>query len=88
MLKIFRKVLKNRTLATCFATAAVFFSMTVFLARGSVVKAYPYQLEDSWYYTDETHTTQCGFRHEDCKGRVTIYGTVTPYDDTTIEQCY
>jgi hypothetical protein len=56
--------------------------------KTNTVKAYPYRLVDTWYYTDELHTTQCGFRHENCKGQVTIYGTVTPYDYTVIEECW
>lgn len=93
MLKIFGSILKIRILVICFVTAMFFFSMTAFsvptskfLAGDGVVKAYN-RIAETYYFTDNTYTVQCGSRFENCRGQVTIYGTVTSYELTIIREC-
>jgi len=71
----------------------LFFSMTAFsvptskfLAGDGVVKAYG-RIAETYYFTDNTYTEQCGSRFENCKGQVISDGCVTPYELTIIRSC-
>jgi hypothetical protein len=86
MFKPFARILRNRILVTCFATAMVFFSMTAFsvptsrsLAANSIITTF--------YYTDSTYAVQCGAYCRNCQGQILSNGCVTPYKVTTIEPC-
>jgi len=87
MFKTFARILRNRILVTCFATALVFFSMTALPAPISSTVAAGTSIITVYYYTDSTYTVQCGFYCKNCQGRVISNGCVTPYKETTIEPC-
>ena len=86
MLKAFRRILKNRILVTCFATAMVFFSMTALSVPTSSSRAAT-TIITTFYYTDSTYTVICGSYCRNCQGQIRSSGCVTPYKETTIEPC-
>ena len=85
MLKRARRILKHRVLVTCFATAMVFFSMTVLLVPTS--SALPPSSSETEYYTDGTFSTQCGFRYIFCNGQQMRGGCVTTFKTVYTEPC-
>lgn len=87
MFKPFARVLKNRILVTCFATAMVFFSMTVFSVPTPNTVAANTVITETYDYTDKTYTVQCGYKYVGCRGQVAQTGCVTVWKIVYTEPC-
>lgn len=86
MFKPFGKILRNRVLVTCFAIAVVFFSMTALLVPASKTLANSV-ITETYYYTDNTYTAQCGYKYVGCRGQVAQTGCVTVWKIVYTEPC-
>lgn len=82
-----KKMLKNRILLTLFAVVLGWGSLTVAMTP----PAYACPPCQIWYfyYTDETHTEQCGWKviNDTFCGHSTSSGCVTPYYEIE-QQCW
>lgn len=87
MFKQFARFLRNRILVTCFATAVVFFSMTAFSVPTPNTVAANTVITETYYYTDNTYTVQCGYKYVGCRGQVAQTGCVTVWKLVYTEPC-
>ena len=96
MFKTKTSVFKHRILVTCFATVMLFLSMTAMsVPHSSAIHgatALPAAVAPvnvglyTTYFTDATHSTECGYRIVYCNGQIYRTGCVTPfYEQETIE---
>lgn len=86
MFKTFGRILRNRILVTCFATAMVFFSMTALSVPTSKTLANSV-ITETYYYTDNTYTVQCGYRYVGCHGQQAGGGCITVWKIVYTEPC-
>lgn len=86
MLKTFRRILRNRILVTCFATAMVFFAMTALSVPTSKTHANDV-ITETYYYTDNTYNVQCGYRYVGCHGQQAGGGCITVWKIVYTEPC-
>jgi hypothetical protein len=77
-----KRVVKNRVLLTLLAVTTVWFSLTALLVPKA--NACPNFIRFCYYYTDETHTVQCGYREWPCCGGVIYHEGCNSYE---FEEC-
>jgi hypothetical protein len=97
MFKTKTSVLKHRILVTCFATVMLFLSMTAMsVPHSSAIHgatAPPAAVAPVgprlwvYYFTDATHSTECGYKIVYCNGQVYQTGCVTQFEEHETFQC-
>jgi hypothetical protein len=78
MSKQIKRVFKNRVLVTLLAVTTVWFSLTALLVPKA--NACPNFTTTQTFYTDDTHTVQCGLTMYPCCGGIVYhYGCRTSF---------